>query len=243
LANGGGPIDVAQVNRRISYKAMLDQPNDDIEALSPMLPKNQGYGYSAQNHQNGLSANNNMEMRQAYGTPYETQQVSSLLRIKNPSSSPSYSKSPGTTIDFSLPPPSYQSPLPLAILKVSRHTFGSARRESSTSHTRPQADTPSSNNNSSYDLDGPEVGENRIDFGYNPNVSIEVFPTPQPKLGAGIKDRRRISDYDSSVEQVYEGEYGGRDHQRVDYGAGGREELHGGQDDGRHRGGGAGGMV
>jgi hypothetical protein len=75
---GGLSVDNAQLNRRISYKAMLDQPSDDIEALSPMLPRNNGYGSGAAaagHGANGHHKGQGMEMRQAYGTPYETQQV------------------------------------------------------------------------------------------------------------------------------------------------------------------------
>lgn len=206
-AAGGLTVEGAQVQRRVSYKAMLDMPSDDIEALSPMLPKHQGYGFNNASSQRQQSQGG-MEMRQAYGTPYDTQQVkfsTSHSKI-NPSAG---------DIDFSLPPPSYSMP-PGPDLHISRHTFGPARRDSGTlppgllapktKETKPQvpqADFDRSANNSSYDLDGPEVREHRIDYGYNPSESTEVFPTPQPKVGSRDREQRRLSDYDPSAEEGY----------------------------------------
>lgn len=164
---------------------MLDQPNDDIEALSPMLPKGST----------------------SYNTPYELQQVH--LQVQNTSP---------VTVGFSVPPPLYQSP-------VSDANMGPSRRDSGTLPTpqSPSADTPETprkkpkkkksrtnslrNNDSSYDIDGPEVRE-RVDYsyGYNPGASTASFPTPQPLPGGAISPSRinRVSTYDPSAEEGYD---------------------------------------
>lgn len=183
----GLAVDGAQVNRRISYKAMLAESSDDIEALSPMLARDPtAHG----------------PMRQAYNTPYELQQVHTLPQAPSPSS-----------IDFSAPP-SYKSPTATP-RPTPRSELKSSRQDSGTLPSPPdeelQANFSSGHEQgSAYDLDRPPVREHQqIDFGYNPNASIEQFPMPQPHSTGSSPERplvgRRVSHYDPSAEAGYDG--------------------------------------
>lgn len=70
VASGDGAG--AKIDRRISYRAILEQPNDDVEALRPMLqsPSNDDHRRLAGN--GGLRA-------QSYMAPYDIKRVSRLF--------------------------------------------------------------------------------------------------------------------------------------------------------------------